>query len=266
MGGQGTCGCPLTRHVFGARRRLRGGTRRTRRGGEIPTSATPGCRMGRDRPGSYGRRVQPAPPSSPSLPGVPPVPPGPPPAPPSTPRRRRWLRRALLGGGAVVVVVVLVVGAVVTWAYRGAKESNVGDLDFANELRIPPLAEPTIAADGTKEFDLRFTAGESDLVDAGPSETWGLNGTYLGPTRAGRGRRPGAHARHQRRRRAHHAALARHAPARRHGRRPAPAGRARRDVVARVDDRPARRVALVPPPPPRRRPPSTCTGARRACS
>ena len=35
-------------------------------------------------------------------------------------------------------------------------------------------------------FDLRFTAGETDLVDAGPSETWGLNGTYLGPTRAGR--------------------------------------------------------------------------------
>ena len=208
--------------------------------------------MGRDRPGSYGRRVQPTPPSSPSLPGVPPVPPGPPPAPPSTPRRRRWLRRALLGGGAVVVVVVLVVGAVVTWAYRGAKESNVGDLDFANELRIPPLAEPTIAADGTKEFDLRFTAGTTDLVAAGPERDLGAQRHLPRADGAGRARRPGArcdvtngvdepttlhwHGMHL--------------PAA-HGRRPPPDGRAGRDVVARVDDRPARRVALVPPPPAR---------------
>ena len=88
----------------------------------------------------------------------------------------------LLGVGGVVAVLVLVVVAVGVWWYRGVKESTVGELDFANALRIPPLAEPTVAADGTKEFDLRFTAGETDLVDAGPSDTWGLNGTYLGPT------------------------------------------------------------------------------------
>ncbi|MDD9369186.1 MAG: multicopper oxidase domain-containing protein [Acidimicrobiales bacterium] len=85
-------------------------------------------------------------------------------------------------------MVAIVGGAVAARWYRGVKVSTVGDLDFANELAIPPLAEPTVAADGTKEFDLRFTAGETDLVDDGPSETWGLNGTYLGPTlRADRG-------------------------------------------------------------------------------
>jgi FtsP/CotA-like multicopper oxidase with cupredoxin domain len=105
------------------------------------------------------------------------------------PTRLPW--RKLLAGGAVVAVVVaaLAVGAG-AWIYSRARTSNVGDLDFANELAIPPLAEPAVAADGSKVFDLRFTAGESHLVDDGPSETWGLNGTYLGPTiRASRGDR-----------------------------------------------------------------------------
>lgn len=97
--------------------------------------------------------------------------------------------RKLLIGSAVAAVAfaALIVGAG-AWVYSQARTSNVGDLDFDNEMAIPPLAEPTVAADGTKEFDLRFTAGESHLVDDGPSDTWGLNGTYLGPTvRASRG-------------------------------------------------------------------------------
>jgi FtsP/CotA-like multicopper oxidase with cupredoxin domain len=66
-------------------------------------------------------------------------------------------------------------------ALPGAKQSNVGELAFANQLALPELAEPTIDEDGRKVFDLRFMAGETELVDAGPTETWGLNGTYLGP-------------------------------------------------------------------------------------
>ena len=63
-------------------------------------------------------------------------------------------------------------------------------LAVSNSCNMAALAEPEIAADGTKVFDLRFTAGETDLVDAGPSDTWGLNGAYLGPTlRAARGDR-----------------------------------------------------------------------------
>jgi FtsP/CotA-like multicopper oxidase with cupredoxin domain len=89
-----------------------------------------------------------------------------------------WKRILAAGAGAAV----LVVGLAVAWVYSQFRTSNVGDLDFANALAIPPLAEPTIDDDGTKVFDLRFTAGESDLVDDGPSDTWGLNGTYLGPT------------------------------------------------------------------------------------
>ena len=138
------------------------------------------------RRSSYGRRVQATTPPPPAVPGPPPPGP-PPPAGAGAPRRRR-VRRTLVVAGAIALVVAIVGGAVAARWYQGAKVSTVGDLDFANELAIPPLAEPTVAADGTKEFDLRFTAGETDLVDAGPSETWGLNGTYLGPTlRAERG-------------------------------------------------------------------------------
>jgi FtsP/CotA-like multicopper oxidase with cupredoxin domain len=84
---------------------------------------------------------------------------------------------ALAGGGAVCL-------------YQGAKQSNVGELAFTNRLVLPELTEPTIDEDGRKVFDQRFMAGETELVDAGPTETWGLNGTYLGPTlRAERGDR-----------------------------------------------------------------------------
>jgi FtsP/CotA-like multicopper oxidase with cupredoxin domain len=98
-----------------------------------------------------------------------------------------WKRIVAVGALASVVAAGLAVAAG-TVLYRRAERSNVGELDFANRLAIPPLAEPTVGPDGAKEFDLRFTAGPSDLVDDGPSDTWGLNGTYLGPTvRADRG-------------------------------------------------------------------------------
>ena len=104
-------------------------------------------------------------------------------------RRLPWKKLVAGGTAAAVVVVALAVGAG-AWMYRRAKVSTVGELAFANVLRVPPLAEPTVEADGTKVFDLRFTAGQTDLVDDGPSDTWGLNGTYLGPTlRADRGDR-----------------------------------------------------------------------------
>jgi blue copper oxidase len=102
-------------------------------------------------------------------------------------RNVRWRKVLAVGGAAALLIVALAAGAG-AWLYSEARTSNVGDLDFENELAIPPLAEPTVTADGTKEFDLRFQAGETDLVDEGPSETWGLNGTYLGPTiRAAKG-------------------------------------------------------------------------------
>jgi FtsP/CotA-like multicopper oxidase with cupredoxin domain len=100
---------------------------------------------------------------------------------------RRWRRTLATLGVAVLAVGALAGGAV--WLYQDAKQSNVGELAFTNRIALPELAEPTIDEDGRKVFDLRFMAGETELADAGPTDTWGL-GTYLGPTlRAERGDR-----------------------------------------------------------------------------
>ncbi len=66
--------------------------------------------------------------------------------------------------------------------------TNVGKLEFTQALNIPPLAEPTIEADGTKNFTLTMQAGTTELLPGKMSDTFGINGTYLGPTiRASRG-------------------------------------------------------------------------------
>jgi hypothetical protein len=45
--------------------------------------------------------------------------------------------------------------------------SNVGQLGFANQLKIPPLLQPRINDAGRKVFDLRLQAGTSEFVPAG---------------------------------------------------------------------------------------------------
>ncbi len=69
-----------------------------------------------------------------------------------------------------------------------SSESNVGEHEFDSPLSIPALVEPEVSLDGQKVFDLEFVAGESDLMPGVTTETWGINGSYLGPTiRADRG-------------------------------------------------------------------------------
>lgn len=60
--------------------------------------------------------------------------------------------------------------------------TNVGELEFNNPLKIPELAEPTIAEDGTKHFDLTMAAGQTEFLPGKMTNTWGINGSYLGPT------------------------------------------------------------------------------------
>ena len=102
--------------------------------GVSPTRETPGRRMGDAAGRSYGRSMR------------------------ERLRRLPW-KKLLAGGAAVAVLLVALAAGAGAWVWSRAKVSTVGDLDFANALQIPPLAEPTIAPDGTKVFDLRFTAG-----------------------------------------------------------------------------------------------------------
>jgi blue copper oxidase len=100
-------------------------------------------------------------------------------------RSRRRLLARITAAAAVVVVVAVAIGVRL---YAGAVVDTVGDVDFTNRLRIPPVLEPTTDASGRKVFDLALQQGTSALVDGRRTATWGVNGPYLGPTlRARRG-------------------------------------------------------------------------------
>ena len=72
--------------------------------------------------------------------------------------------------------------------WSGATVDTVGKVTFDQPLAIPPLAESTMDAEGRRVFDLDLRAGTTDFGMGGDAETWGINGSYLGPTlRAERG-------------------------------------------------------------------------------
>jgi bilirubin oxidase len=99
--------------------------------------------------------------------------------------RRGFVR--LLGLGASVAAVSSLTGC----AFFSPREAvvTVGKVDFRNPLTIPPLAEP-VRRGGQAVFDLVAEAGTTRLVSAGETNTWGINGSILGPTlRVSRGDR-----------------------------------------------------------------------------
>jgi suppressor of ftsI len=96
--------------------------------------------------------------------------------------------RVLKIGAAVATAVVVVLATAAFLVWSSAKTSTVGELEFANRLAIPPLAEPGVDDDGRKVFDLELRAGETELLPGSETETWGANGPHLAPTvRASRG-------------------------------------------------------------------------------
>lgn len=98
------------------------------------------------------------------------------------------LKRVLVVLGSIVLVVVLALGGSALWLWNDAEISTVGRSDFGREMTVPPLAESTVAKDGTRVFDLRMQSGETEFKDGQKTPTWGFNGSYLGPTlRAERG-------------------------------------------------------------------------------
>ncbi|GGY92730.1 multicopper oxidase [Streptomyces poonensis] len=90
--------------------------------------------------------------------------------------------------GSVVTVAALAVGGLFTWLWTGSQVSTVGEERFGNRLAIPPLAKSSVDEDGTRVFDLRMRAGETEFEPGRRTPTYGFNGSYLGPTlRAERG-------------------------------------------------------------------------------
>lgn len=107
------------------------------------------------------------------------------------PRRGVGRRRVLMGIGAVVGAAGLAIGGYATnfaLVYRNRRMSNLGDLDFDTPLRIPPVLEPDVDAEGRRHFRLEARTGTTELLPGTETPTWGINGTFLAPTlRARRG-------------------------------------------------------------------------------
>jgi FtsP/CotA-like multicopper oxidase with cupredoxin domain len=104
-------------------------------------------------------------------------------------KRRKALKWTLIGVGGGLGALAVGGGGTIAYIYSSFKVDTVGEIDFDQPLAIPPLAESTVDASGTRVFDLRIAPGERQFKKDGPATpTWGVNGDYLGPTiRAARG-------------------------------------------------------------------------------
>ncbi len=98
-----------------------------------------------------------------------------------SPRRRR-IRRIATWASAIAGGAAAALGIAAAWLYADADRTNVGDLDFANQLAIPPLLEPRIDDNGRRVFDLDLQQGRTRFFADHDTPTWGANGSYLGPT------------------------------------------------------------------------------------
>jgi FtsP/CotA-like multicopper oxidase with cupredoxin domain len=105
------------------------------------------------------------------------------------PRPRRSRARLLVrtGVGTLLVLVVLL-GAGATAVWTGARTDTAGEVSFTRPLAVPPFADSMVDDEGRRVFDLRLQTGTTDFGAGQVSETWGINGSHLGPTlRAQRG-------------------------------------------------------------------------------
>jgi FtsP/CotA-like multicopper oxidase with cupredoxin domain len=101
---------------------------------------------------------------------------------------RRGLRRLVVVLVALPVVAVSSVLAVLALLWFALPVSTIGEVEFAQPLAVPPLAESHVDARGRRVFELTAQAGTAELLPGERVESWGFNGAYLGPTlRASRG-------------------------------------------------------------------------------
>ncbi|MFI2365084.1 multicopper oxidase family protein [Promicromonospora sp. NPDC019610] len=91
--------------------------------------------------------------------------------------------------GSVAAGTVALLLALAGCALVPGSVTPVDEVEFTNELAIPPLA-PSRVVDGTRVFSLTAQEGTTELLPGIETRTWGFDGSYLGPTlRAERGER-----------------------------------------------------------------------------
>ena len=110
------------------------------------------------------------------------------------PNTHRTRRRMLRAGVAVAAALVGVVTGLIAWRWISAPANTIGKVSFTHRLAIPPLASSRHDEAGRRVFDLRAAAGRTHFRPGPATPTWGINGSYLGPTlRAARGEKVLAH-------------------------------------------------------------------------
>ena len=103
-------------------------------------------------------------------------------------RGRTRSRLVTIAAAAVAGLALMLSGCGIVDTVTGRSVSTVDEVEFSQELAIPPLAEPRVDADGRRVFELTTQSGEREFLSGQTTQTWGINGDYLGPTlRARRG-------------------------------------------------------------------------------
>ena len=86
-----------------------------------------------------------------------------------------------IAGASLIVLLVVAFAVLFVYEFVAGSATINGELEYTNELRIPPLLEPE-EVDGTKIYNLTLQAGETEFFDGVMTRSWGANGTYLMPT------------------------------------------------------------------------------------
>ncbi|GAB3995744.1 hypothetical protein GCM10029992_13820 [Glycomyces albus] len=103
-------------------------------------------------------------------------------------KRRRALKWTLIGIGGGIGAVAIGGGGTLAYLYSQAEVDTVGKVDFDTPLAIPPEAQSETDSAGVRVFNLDVQSGQTRFKSGPATDTWGLNGSYLGPTiRARRG-------------------------------------------------------------------------------
>lgn len=98
----------------------------------------------------------------------------------STARRKTRLALVALATGALATGILTGCDGVVS----APVVNTAGEIEFRNQLAIPPLDRGVVGADGVREFDLVADEWVTEFEPGVETNTWGFDGSYLGPTLA----------------------------------------------------------------------------------
>lgn len=96
-------------------------------------------------------------------------------------KKSRKLPYFLISVFAFTVVIIGLFGFLITYIYTKPVDFLNKELEFQNKLSIPPLLESTTEK-GVKIFKLQTQAGTTEIFKGKITNTWGFNGSLLGPT------------------------------------------------------------------------------------